>query len=206
MGVEGNDSYPGFKYPMEPQKVYGKYGTFLDRYYQVFYNFVSKVLENVSPDDYYIGQWAKHISQHLPGFPGEKEIFEGDNLVKAVTMFMWDVTVSHTVDHYNYGGMNIRKIPLRLRQEPPKQGSSTVLNRKKLTKFWDYGKYKMCQILFFRPTSVTTLPKTKYKFESGQLQEYAAKFISELKDCDELCKKEGIQYIPLKKIARAIQS
>ncbi|GAB4021959.1 MAG: hypothetical protein Fur0010_25110 [Bdellovibrio sp.] len=205
MGIKGNDSYEPFKYPLIPKKVWSKYGEFQDQYYQAFYDFVSVVLKDISKDDYFVASWAKWISQNVPGFPNEKEIFEGDNLVKAVAFYMWDVTVGHTVDHYNYGEMDVRKIPLRLRQAPPRKGDK-MMSRKKLVKFWDTGKYIMAQILFYRPTTVTKLMDTEYNFENSEHSSAAEKFFTTLRELDKKFEKTGMRYIPLEKIARSIQS
>lgn len=205
MGIKGNDSYPEYKYSMKPPKVWASYGDFQDRYYDAFYQFVAEILKDVKSDDYFVACWAKWISQNVPGFPNEKEIFEGDNLIQAVAFYMWGVTVGHTVDHYNYGGMDIQKIPLRLRQAPPIRGTK-MKSRRKLTKFWDNAKYNMAQILFYRPTTVTHLIDTEYEFVFNSQNAAAETFFKKLRELDQKFEQEGIQYIPLNKIARSIQS
>lgn len=205
MGIKGNDSYEPYSYPMTPTKVWSKYGEFQDEYYKAFYDFVSVILKEVKSDDYFVASWAKWVSQNVPGFPNENEIFKGDNLIKAVAFYLWDVTVGHTVDHYDYGQMDVRKIPLRLRQAPPKKGDK-MASRKKLVKFWDTGKYIMAQILFYRPTTVTKLIDTEYAFEKPEHIAATEKFFTTLRELDKKFKKAGNRYIPLDKIARSIQS
>ncbi len=203
-GIEGNDSYPAFKYPLVPPKIYSHYGDWLDRYYWAFYRFVEKVVKLIPDQDIFVMRWADYISQNVPGFPDGEEIFKGDTLIKAVAMYLWNVSVAHSADHYNYGRMDIRQIPLRIRQAPPYKGV-TLMNRKKLTKFWDYGKYEMARILFFKANEVTCLIDSQYDFNSDDLLQYANDFKAELRSIDEVTQKEGIQFMPLNKIAASIQ-
>lgn len=205
MGIKGNDSYPPYQYPMIPEKVWSKYGEFQDEYYKAFYDFISVVLKDVKKDDYFVASWAKWVSQNVPGFPDEKKIFEGDNLIKAVAFYLWDVTIGHTVDHYDYGNMDVRKIPLRLRQAPPTKDVK-MFKRSKLVKFWDTGKYIMAQILFYQPTTVTKLIDTEYQFDKPEQMAAVETFFTKLRELDKRFERDGMRYIPLDKIARSIQS
>ncbi|MGK0368125.1 MAG: hypothetical protein ACI9QD_001266, partial [Thermoproteota archaeon] len=118
-GIKGNASYPKFSYPMKPTKVHSTYGDIQDAYYEVFYNFCKKVLKFIPKDDFYVKQWAHYLSTYVPNFPDSDKIFEGDNFIQATAYYMWAVTLGHSIDHYNYGTFNIRKIPMRLRQAAP---------------------------------------------------------------------------------------
>lgn len=205
MGIKNESSYPKFEYPKRPPQIFSTYGEFQDAYFEVFKSFVSKVVKEIPNDDYYVSCWANWCSQFIPGFPAGDVIFKDDNLVNAVAFYLWGVTVGHTVDHYNYGNMDARKIPLRLRQAPPKK-QDKIIDRRALTTFWDNGKYYMAQKLFFKATTVTSLPDTEYEFESVKLKEIVAEFKSELQRVDKMMNERGICYIPLEKIARSIQS
>lgn len=205
MGINNESSYPKFVYPKEPPKVFSTYGDFQDAYFKVFKDYVTKVLSEIPKDDYYVKCWANWCAQYIPGFPNGDIIFQGTNFVDAVAFYLWSVTVGHTIDHYNYGQMDPRKIPLRLRQAPPKKNDK-VLNRSKLTTFWDNGKYYMATKLFFSATTVTSLPTTEYNFKSEKLKKAAQDFMSDLHKVDQEMKQKGICYMPLDKIARSIQS
>ena len=119
-------------------------------------------------------------------------------------MYFWTITVAHSADHYNYGRMDIRKIPMRIRQEPPYRGIK-MKERSKLTKFWDYGKYEMARVLFFKANEVTHLIKTEYKFKEPRLQDEVKNFKKRLERFDKTCQEQGIQFMPLDKIAASIQ-
>lgn len=195
-GIEGNASYKTYKYPMRPIPVHAYFGEFRDRYYEVFLNFVSKVLKDFDREDEIIIQWAKYVSQNVPGFPNENEIMEGDNLVRAVAYYMWAVTVGHGADHETYATIDVRKKPMRLRQAPPTKETKSM-DRSKLNSFWDIGKYIMAQILFFKAWTVDYLIKIDYKFKHDHQSVAADEFFAELKVLDKELKEQGICYMDL---------
>jgi hypothetical protein len=202
-GIKGNASYQSFKYPQAPEKVYGKYGECQDAFFAVVRTFVANVLSHVEEDDFYVAKWASYISHWVPGFPDSKDVAKRGALIDAVAYYFWDVTMGHSVDHYNYGKMNIRQVPLRMRSPVPGK-EQLECNYKKLNTFWDYGKYKMAQILFFGPSNVTTLIDTEYDLPSD-LQIHVQNFKKELRQTAERLKNEGKLYIPLEEIAASIQ-
>ncbi|MBY0413421.1 MAG: hypothetical protein K2Q18_04620, partial [Bdellovibrionales bacterium] len=120
-GIGDNFSYPPFKFQFEPEFIVGKYGEFHQAYYPVFKKFVEEVLVDLSDTEvFYLTAWADYITAWVPGFPkGAELVRDRALLVSTVAYCLFDVTVGHTVDHYNFGHMDIRKIPMRLRQLPP---------------------------------------------------------------------------------------
>jgi hypothetical protein len=202
-GIKGNDSYQSFKYPKSPEKVYGNYGECQDAFFKVVRKFVGNILANVEQDDFYVRKWASYISHWVPGFPNSQEISNHEVLVDAVSYYLWDITMGHSVDHYNYGNMNIRHVPLRMRCPVPGK-EQLNFNYKKLNTFWDYGKYEMARILFFGPSNVTTLIDTVYDLPTD-LQKHVDTFKKELRETAERLQREGKLYIPLDEIAASIQ-
>lgn len=208
-GIDDNASYPEFKYQKQPEKIYSKYGDLLDQYYAVIKKFVRKILEDLNEEEvFYLKKWADYIAGAVPNFPSGKQIInDNELLIETVAYFLFDITVSHSIDHYSYGNMDLRKIPLRLRHPAPTKEKKIKLNRRKLTTFWDYGKYRMANILFFRPTTVTSLINTEYDFgkRNKKLQSVVKEFHKELRELDKKLQDEGIQFIPLDKVAASIQ-
>jgi hypothetical protein len=203
-GIHNNDSYPPFTYPRRPPKIYSGYGVFLDAYYETIYNFVDKVVKTIPPDDHYVSNWADYISNWIPGFPNGKEIRQGKTLTEVVAYYIWDVTVGHTIDHHNYGGMDVRKVPLRLRQAPPKK--DTKLNPlKTLQTPIDLMKYKLAMKLFFGPSVITRLIDAQYGFKDPDLVKAVKEFKQELVQTENSLKDKGLTYMELKDIANSIQ-
>jgi hypothetical protein len=203
-GMKDDLSYEPFSYPMKDPSYEGKYGLYLQTYYRVFYDYVKTVLKDVQEGDFSINTWADYCHHYVRDFPSSATIWQDDNLIRAVTTYMFTVTVGHSVDHDNYGKMDKRQIPLRIRHAPPTK-TLAVLNRKSLVKPWDMMKYYMADILFFSPTTVTQLIDVRYRFQEPFQNEAAKKFKDDLRAAEQRLIKQGAQYMPLKTIARSIQ-
>ena len=144
----------------------------------------------------------------MEGFPKPHDFAKEQDLqIDLIAHYLWNITVAHSLDHYSFGNLNIRKVPLRLRQRPPRKNEVFKLDLKKLCSFWDYGKHEMANTLFFRPSLVTSLLKTQYDFgkRNKDLQKYVIEFKNNLKELDARLKKENLQFIPLEEIAASIQ-
>lgn len=203
-GIKNNDSYPAFSYPRRPPKIYSGYGVFLDAYYETIYKFVDEVICTIPKDDIHVRNWANYINSWIPGFPDGKQIWEGKTFTEVVAFYIWDVTVGHTIDHHNYGEMDIRKVPLRIRQEPPKKGIK-IKPLKKLQSPIDLMKYQLAMKLFFGPTVRTRLIDVEYGFKSPYLTAEVKKFKDNLRKTDKELKEKGLTYMDLHDIANSIQ-
>jgi hypothetical protein len=203
-GIKGNASYPPFSFPMKAPDVETKYGIYLRTYYSVISKFVGTIISTIPKDDIWTKRWADYVNQHVPDFPSGDIIFKEDNLHKAITSYLFIVTVGHSVDHYNYGELDKREIPLRIRQKPPTKNTK-LKNRSKLCSPTDLMKYYMADRLFFSPTTVTSLIDTTYKFKSETNKNAVSKFKKDLVKAEKELVKNNIYYMPLNKIAASIQ-
>ncbi len=204
-GIKGNASYPPFSFPMNRPNFETKYGVYLATYYDVVEKFVRKITSDIPEDDIWVRRFADYVHKHVPDFPNEEEIQNPDVLTKAITSYLFTVTIAHSVDHYNYGSLDKREIPLRIRQEAPRNKKVKMKDRKKLCSRWDLTKYFMADTLFFSPTTVTSLLKTKYRFKEKHHQKAAKEFKEDLKKAEKELLAKGIRYMPLKDIAASIQ-
>jgi hypothetical protein len=203
-GIKNNDSYPRFTYPRRPPKVYSGYGIFLDAYYETIYRFVDEVLKTIPVNDSHVNSWTDYINGWIPGFPDSKQIWEGSTFTEVVAYYIWDVTVGHTIDHHNFGQMDVRKVPLRIRQAPPTK--KTKLNPlKSLQSPVDLMKYKLSMKLFFGPTVRTRLIEVDYGFKGPELEHLVGEFKKELRKTDVAMKEQGLTYMDLEDIANSIQ-
>ncbi len=204
-GVPDNNTYTEYTFRKKPENFESGYSRFQNEYFEVIREFVSKVLKDVEDGDRVVKHWADYIAHWVPGFPNGEEIFEGENLVDVVSYYIWDITVGHSIDHYDYGRMDVQEIPLRIRQAPPRD-KDTKINRKTLTNAVDHMKYKMAQKLFFAPTNVTRLMDVNYNFDSNRLRELNAYFREDLRKTAKKLKETSLrEYIPLEEIACSIQ-
>lgn len=203
-GIKNNDSYPAFSYPRRPPKIYSGYGVFLDAYYETIYKFVDEVIGTIPRHDKAVTGWADYINTWIPGFPDGKDIWEGKTLTEVVAYYIWDVTVGHTIDHHNYGEMDVRKVPLRLRQAPPTK--TTKINPlKTLQSPIDLMKYKLAMKLFFGPSVITRLIDAEYGFKNPELKKSVSDFKNNLRATEKMLNDKNLKYMKLEDIANSIQ-
>lgn len=221
-------TYPPYHFWLEPQVPDTEYGRFQIEYYNCIERFAKKVLSKLTDDDkWYIRKWADYIcgwlntNPHMTDedkqdikkrFPNGDEIFEeysdGFTILEKVTAkIIWDVTVGHASDHYDYGKMDVHKVPFRLRVPAPQGREVHHYTQKSLRTWVDAYKQRMCWKMFFIPTNVTLLQDMAYDFGGDpELEQYTREFKKELHETEKGLAEKGIRdFIPLKEIARSIQ-
>jgi hypothetical protein len=216
-------NYPAWKYPLEPREIPSDFGRFLKAYHRTIKEFVGKVVgfilsrsgtEQGQEELYYIRCWARYNSHWLPGFPDEHQILEESDdeghplLVSAVTAYIWDVSVAHSLDHNSFYGLTPRHTPFRIRMEPPTSRDVPGYDHKKILKGWDLFKSTLAFEMFFKPHNVELIENVDYGFEETELQEYAKEFREALHRTERELIEDGVdvaKYAPLSKIATSIQ-
>lgn len=208
-GIEDNKNYPPFRYPFAPPFVTGKYGEFQQAYYAVIKKFVNNILADLDDTEvFYLAKWGDYISPWVPGFPKGLELVRDRELLSStVAFFIYDVSVGHTVDHYIFGAMNFRKIPIRLRVPPPDHNKDFKLKRRRLARFWDFGKTEMARRIFYMASTKTRLIDTIYDFgdRNEKLQKHVLEFKEDLRDVDHKMQEANARFTPLEEIAESIQ-
>ena len=204
-GVENNSSYPPYVLPLKPPAIPTPYGEFLQAYYDTVYKYVEDVVQSEAfPKNCpYVKAWANYIHHWTVGFPDGETIFEGDNLVSAVAMFIWDTSVAHSLDHWSFGNMPMDKVTMRLRIPPPTTTDMAPFNRSKLVTALDTMKFEMAQKMFYRPTTVTRLMDVDCQFEQPELIKINNRFRLELLATAERLRDLGL--IELEDIAASVQ-
>lgn len=229
-GVPGREkAYPPFHFRLEPySESKSEYYFFQMEYYYCINRFVKKVLTRLTQEDREeLKPWARYIapfinkhievegygvlqSDPLTHFPYEHEILDqyGDEelLCKLLTMIIWDLTVGHAGDHYDFAMMYMARMPMRLRIPPPASRDIPDFDRKKLRTFVDTYKHRLEWKMFYLPTNVSLLHNVDYGFTDPTLQQYNQEFREDLVATEKAIIEKGIRnFLPLKKIARSIQ-
>ncbi|WP_042820828.1 hypothetical protein [Yersinia wautersii] len=202
-GIEGNENYPKYKYPMSPEKNWTDFEDFLVNYYSVIFEFVSKVVRYMSASDPIIAYWSDAIAAWVPGFPNSQEIKQGDNLAKAITSFIWDVTVAHSADHGSINQYQKNILPLRIRVPPPASKTIPKINRNKMVRFSDTLRHRLCFSMYFGPQqNISLLCDTWYEFNHPTLDHLNRVFLQQLAVTDKnlTCRR----FVELKNISRSI--
>ncbi|NWC95669.1 MULTISPECIES: hypothetical protein [unclassified Pseudomonas] len=202
-GIEGNRSYPAYSFPLVPEKIWSDFDTFVRGYYDVIFDFVSAVVRHVDLDDPVVIYWSNAIAAWVTGFPAHERIREGDTFARAISYFIWDVTVAHSADHGAMGHYQQNIFPLRLRAPAPASKTLPPVNRRKLVTFGDTLRNRLCFKMYFGPPQGNEyLYDTWYDFGVPELDDINQTFWRDLKRFD-----EGItcrRFINLKDIARSI--
>ena len=202
-GVPGNSAYPGFRFPRGLPAVPAPYGPFLAGYYGVIRAFVAEVVATLAPRDPVVANWARHVSQWVPGFPDDGEVADPDVLTDALAFIITDVSVMHAADHYDFSAQPITHRPLRLRVPPPTSRDQAPFRQADLATFDDMFRYRMAHEMFFKPNNVTLLADTRYGFSAPGLQDAARRFRRALHAHDQQL--VGPRFVPLREISASIQ-
>lgn len=215
-----NPSYPQYRYQMEPREFHSDYGTFLMDYYAAVDLFVMNVIMHIPKEEYVdIMVWADYINQWVPEFPKGQEIFEETAtgyklrnvgefaiLAKAISSIIWDLSIGHAVDHYDYSTININHMPFCIRVPPPDSKNIPPIDRKAMVKWSDIFKHKYERQMFFIARNVTLLKDVRYNFykpDEGPLRYHNELFLGMLRETEKNLKVHN--YIPLDQISRSIQ-
>ncbi len=227
-GMADNPSYPHFKFHAVPdsRNYPSDYGDFLMAYYDTILHFVNQVIPLIPRDEYVdIRVWTDYINTWVPEFPDHEEFFDAnDNLIEkevdlptnkkvyvlaeTVANIIWDLSVGHAADHYDYSNLNINQVPLRLRVPPPESKEIPALDRRAMIHWVDLFKHHFERKMFFAPRNVTLLEDIDYQFDGpGEhertLRELNKQFLEDLKKTEKNLK--VYNYIPLNQISRSIQ-
>ena len=223
-GMEGNPSYPHYKFHSIPKDPYTDYGTFLLAYYDTILDFVNKIVPEIPKDEYVdILIWVDYIRKWVDGFPTEHNFFDeaGNLAIKEVDTpsnkrvyviaevlanVIWDLSVGHAADHYDFTTISINQAPLRMRVPPPESKEIPPLDRKKLINWIDIFKHRFERKMFFAPRNVTFLKEVRYDFNKPneeKLRRLNDEFLKKLKETEKNL--TVYNYIPLDQISVSIQ-
>eukprot|EP01138_Halocafeteria_seosinensis_P016373 gb/GECG01016704.1/.p1 GENE.gb/GECG01016704.1/~~gb/GECG01016704.1/.p1 ORF type:complete len:585 (+),score=38.92 gb/GECG01016704.1/:1-1755(+) len=185
---------------------------FLLEYRPIIGKFVRRVVEEHRSTgefrDVYMQKWADHIAAYVPGFPNGEQIQNEAVMIEALTEIIFDLSVHHSTQHWNYHtSLEMKKRPWRIRHRPP-------LSKEEHWD-WDEGShtsgdmftYSQTEIMFFFPGPYNSLKETKYSFSRPKVNDYAREFIQDLKAKDKKLEKEGdpvYQLVPFDKMGPSI--
>lgn len=205
VGIDGNDSYPGYSFKRVLAPTHSDYGQFIDGYYRIIRAFVADVLADVSVADPHVRRWIDACATYVRDFPTSDELREQSRLFDTVAQVICNASVVHSVDHYSFGTIPVLERGLRMRVPPPTSRSHPPLDRKTFTTVDDRFRLCLTNEMHFDPTpfALTRLEDVDYGFDAPALREANARFLAALRayDADPGVKR----HIPLHDIACSIQ-
>ncbi|WP_428354146.1 hypothetical protein [Methyloprofundus sp.] len=221
IGREGKPAgYPVYTFPLQPKIPDSVFGVYLQRYYDVFMQFVDVVLQQLVTDDdverknkdrEMIGLWAECISEWIPGFPNRKDLLVDQQkldlelLSKVLTMILWDLSLAHGTDHICIHNKQSHGNPFRLRVPPPGKGKIAEGWYEQLVTRWDLLSAWFTDLLFYEPHNVTLLQDVDYEFSEPELKQAQQDFLQALHDLDKELKAMNTQVASLDQIPTSIQ-
>jgi hypothetical protein len=195
------NAYPRYDY-MNPQKGFeSPYGKFLQAYYEPFETFCTAVARYIlGREDLweYAGRWMHYNHAHVFGFPDADRLHEPGVLATAMTIYMWDCSVSHAADHANYTWcVTSKERCLRIRIPPPRTADDMRVELAgQIATVDDYARSEMCTWMFFKPWTIKpNLLDTLYAFTDRGLQQAADEFKTALVKVSE--RTDIHQFMPL---------
>ena len=203
-GIKGNPAYKKYQYPMNgPKKIYSDMGVFHESYYKAYYVFTKNILGAIPKKDKFVTNWANYIHQWMPSFPNGEDIWENDNLIKAVSVLIWDLTLGHATDHRTYSEIPFFFNPMRLRVGSPDfKDPKFKLKLSKAVSVIDQTKWIMANRLFYQTWNISNLMDVEYGFNQG-LNKYVVAFKNELKEIEKNLSTRN--YMPVDEIPASIQ-
>lgn len=205
VGIDGNDSYPGYSFKRVLSPTHSDYGQFIDGYFRIIRHFISEVLADVSVDDPHVRRWVIACSEHVVDFPTVDELTDHDRFLDTVAQIICSASVVHSVDHYSFGTIPVLERGLRMRVPPPTSREHPPLDRSTFTTVDD--RFRMCLTneMHFDPTpfALTRLEDVDYGFDAPAHRDANARFLAALRAYDAA---PGVtRHIPLHDIACSIQ-
>lgn len=204
-GIKGNPAYNKYEYPMNgPKKIYSDFGLFHESFYPAYYEFAKTILSEIPANDKFVTNWADYIHKEMPSFPNGIEIWKENNLIKAVAVLLWDLTLGHAADHKTYSEMPIYWNPMRLRiGSPGYKNPDFKFDLKAAVSLIDQTKWIMANRLFYKPWNIKNLMEVDYGFNLPKLKISVRHFKNQLKQIEKNLKTRN--YMPVDEIPVSIQ-
>lgn len=201
-GVAGDPYHRPYRFG-ERRMVPSAYRRFLDDWQAAIGALVAGVVADVPAGDPYVRAWADAIAEHVPGFPGGAEVFVGDALARAVTSYVFTVTVHHAGDHHSYGTLSVEESPLRLRVPPPAGEGARPWRRADLQTREDYFRHQLARPMFFAPVNLETIDQVRFGFQSRRHEPAVRAFRARMLELD--ARWAGTRFPSSRQIACSIQ-
>lgn len=187
-GYKDLAAYPPYDYMKPWMNSNTVYGNCLKAYFKPFLIFAKQIASIIPNTDPYVTRWADYCSAHVRGFPDGSKIFDGDNLAKAIAIYMWDVSVAHGADHYSFAyDIQLKDKFLRIRRPPPVDinDGADVTKVSDVANLDDMTRAELANGMFFDVWTLSpNLIDTTYAFTEPELQTAVTAFHANLTAID----------------------
>jgi hypothetical protein len=201
-GMAGHAAFPPYHFGFLLERERNAYLEFMAGYHQVILAFVREVLADMELDDA-VREWAKQCAHYSRGFGPADGVLDKEQLAFRVATIMWNCSVVHSADHWEFYGIPMEHKPTRLRVPPPFEKRGQTFDAAALTHVEDRLRQYMWHELYVRPWPLRKLTDVDYGFEEPALQQANRGFADALAAYDKNLAGHG--FIPLAEIATSIQ-
>lgn len=201
-GFEGHAAYEPYNFGDLLKARKTEYLEFILGYREVILKFVRRVLAGLPIDDT-VRDWMRHCSHYARGFGVPVDALDEEQLVQTVATLIWNCSVVHSADHYEFHAIPMEHKPTRLRVPAPMDRAERPFALRDLTKTEDRLRHFMWHELYVRLWTLERLGEVDYKFAEPELQAANREFLADLATYAESQKDKP--FAPLRDIATSIQ-
>jgi hypothetical protein len=202
VGMPGHAAFPPYTFGYLRSAKPNGYMRFLFGYYDVIHGFVKKVLADVPLDDVLM-KWARECDHYSRGFGGAG-VIDKDRIVECIATLIWNCSVVHSADHWDFYSIPMEHKPTRLRIPPPFERKECSFDEGDLTEPEDRLRQYMWHELYVKNWTLKHLRDVDYHFAEPELKQANQDFVRELTDYASRQPSDN-EYIPLKAIGASIQ-
>lgn len=199
-GLVGHEAFPAHTFGGIMNARNTEYLRFLLGYHAIILAFVRRVVAHVELDEV-VREWLRLCAHYTRGFG---PIAEGDTEALAfhVATILWNCSVVHSADHWEFFQIPMEHKPTRLRVAPPFDRRECSFEERELTSGDDRLRHYMWHELYVKPHPLRRLSEVDYGFSSPELQEENREFRRSL--VSYAAAWTG-KFIPLREICTSIQ-
>ena len=180
-GIDGNEAYPAYQFPLKAPELPGPYGHALNEYYNVILEFCRTVTNQC--DLSVFESWADELQSLIPGFPSGKTVNDAEKLARILAGFVHSVSVWHYMEHTLYSQLPVHHNPHRIRVEPP-TGSDSPTEWWQRTRQSDLFRQEIARRMFYDSHTVRRMLDVEYGFEEIKLKSAVDDFKKKLREVD----------------------
>ena len=186
-GIDGNEAYPAYQYPLTAPELPGPYGHALKEYYDVILEFCREVTEGSDISEF--ETWADELGGLIPGFPLSDEINDTETIARILAGFVHSVSVWHYMEHTLYSQLSVHHNPHRIRVEPP-TGNDLPTKWWHRTRQSDLFRQEIARRMFYESHTVRRMLDVEYDKNNIKLTNIANNFKEKLQKVDQTLPKK----------------
>lgn len=236
------NAFPPYQFPFQVKAMDTSFNRYLSAFLPLFEEFFSTALEQLMAREYrvdahadevdrsarrnweLVGLWCECIAEWVPGFLRREELnLKAVNgvvtpniapLTKAVANIVWNLTIAHAADHYEFGRNGPAGNIFRIHVKPPLGDEDVPANfHRSLARRRDLFQSYLAHKLFYSPLNLVLLTDVRYQFANigipaelqRKLEVLHGHFLTKLRQCEMEQLERDPDLCPLDAVSSSIQ-